>query len=77
MMDIFKLLGLLYPYEDMAKAYQNIQTGTKNSVAYAVELLDITLEKGIKEAILPLVEDLSQEERLKACLVLKKNPPNF
>ncbi len=75
--NIFKLLGLLYPHEDMVKAYQNIQTGTKDSVAYAVELLDNTLQKEIREAVLPIVEDLSREERLKACLILQKNLPDF
>ncbi len=77
MMDIFKLLGLIYPHVDIAKAFQNIQTGTKDSVAYAIEYLDNTLEKEIKEALLPLVEDLSREERLKACVALKKDMPDF
>ena len=77
MMNIFRLLGLIYPYEDIVKAYQNIQAGTKDSVAYAVELLDNTLEKEVKDAILPIVEDLSQEERMKACLALKKDFPDF
>jgi AAA family ATP:ADP antiporter len=77
MMNIFKLLGLIYPHEDIVKAYQNIQTGTKDSVAYAIELLDNTLQKEIREAILPLVEDLSKEQRLKACLVQLRNLPAF
>lgn len=77
MMDIFKLLGLIYPHEDIVKAFQNIQTGTKDSVAYAVELLDNTLEKEMRDAILPLVEDLSQEERVKACVALRKDFSEF
>ena len=77
LMDIFKLLGVIYPHEDIFKAFQNIQTGTKDSVAYAVELLDNTLEKEIRDALLPLVEDLSQEERIKACLALRKDFPDF
>jgi AAA family ATP:ADP antiporter len=77
MMNIFKLLGLIYPHEDIVKAYQNIQAGTKDSVAYAVELLDNTLQKEIREAILPIIDDLSEEERLKACLMLRKNLPDF
>ena len=77
MMNIFKLLGLIYPHEDIVKAFQNIQTGTKDSVAYAVELLDNTLEKEIREAILPIVEDLSQEDRVKACVGLRKDFPEF
>jgi AAA family ATP:ADP antiporter len=77
LMNIFKLLGLFYPHEDIVKAYQNIQTGTKDSVAYAIELLDNTLEKEIREAVLPIVEDSSQEERVKACLALQKDFPDF
>ena len=76
-MNIFKLLGLIYPYDDIVKAFQNIQTGTKDSVAYAVELLDNTLEKEMRDAILPLVEDLSQEERVKACVALRKDFSEF
>ncbi len=61
--NIFKLLGLYYPHEDIVKAYQNLQTGTKNSIAYAIELLDNTLNKEMKDAIMPLVEDLDPAER--------------
>ncbi len=61
--DIFKLLGLYYPYEDIAKAYQNIERGTTDSVAYATELLDNTLKKDLRDVILPLIEDLSPSER--------------
>ncbi|MGB6338339.1 MAG: Npt1/Npt2 family nucleotide transporter, partial [Candidatus Aminicenantaceae bacterium] len=60
---IFKLLGLYYPHEDIVKAYQNLQAGTKDAVAYAIELLDNTLHKEMKDAILPLVEDMSPAER--------------
>ena len=63
--DIFKLLGLYYPYEDIAKAYQNIERGTRNSVAYAIELLDNTLKKDLRDVILPLIEDLSPPERVR------------
>jgi AAA family ATP:ADP antiporter len=65
--NIFKLLGLIYPHEDIAKAYQNLETATKDSVAYAVELLDNILERDIREMVFPLVEDLSREERVRKC----------
>jgi AAA family ATP:ADP antiporter len=61
--DIFKLLGLIYSHEEIRKAYQNIRAGTRNSVAYAVELLDNTLKKDLRDIILSLVEDLSPAER--------------
>ncbi len=77
LMNIFKLLGVVYSHEDIAKAYQNIRTGTKNSVAYAVELLDNILHKDVKDIVLPLVEDLSPEERAKRCRNLLKTSPVF
>lgn len=73
--NIFDLLGLIYPRGDMVKAYQNIKTGTKDSVAYAVELIDNTLKKEMKDSILPIIEDLSLEERVRRCRVLLKNFP--
>jgi len=75
--NIFKLLGLIYSHEDIMKSYQNIRTGTKDSVAYAVELLDNLLQKEIKDAIFPIIEDLSIMERVKRCRVLLKNFPFF
>ncbi|MGB2765040.1 MAG: Npt1/Npt2 family nucleotide transporter [Candidatus Aminicenantaceae bacterium] len=77
MMNVFKLLGLIYSYEDITKAYQNIKTGTKNSVAYAIELLDNILEKEMRDIVFPVVEDLPPEERVKRCLDLLKNSSNL
>ncbi len=65
--DIFKLLGLIYSRDDMRKAYQNLKTGTRDSVAYAIELLDTVLEKDLREAVFPIIEDLPAEERVKRC----------
>ena len=75
LMNIFKLLGLIYPHKDIHKTYQNIRTGTKESMAYAVELLDNTLQKEIKDVIFPLVEELPLEERVKRCRGLLKGFP--
>ncbi len=61
--NIFKLLGLYYPHEYIVKAYQNLKTGTKGSVAFAIELLDNTLKRDVRNVILPLVEDLSPSAR--------------
>ena len=65
--DIFKLLGLLYPHEDIIKAYQNIELGTKDSIAYAIELLDNILPIEIKTRLFPLVDNVSSEERIILC----------
>lgn len=70
---VFKLLGLYYPHEDIVKAYQNLQTGTKDSVANAIELLDNILSKEMKDIVLPLIEDLSATERQKEFRRILKN----
>ena len=63
--DIFKLLGLCYPQKDIRMVYQNIRTGTRNSVAIAVEWLDNVLKKDVKDVLLPIVEDLDPAEKTK------------
>ena len=73
LLNIFKLLGLIYPHVDIFKAYQNIKTGTKESMDYAVELLDNLLEKETRDIVFPLVEDLPVEERVKKCRSLLKS----
>ena len=65
--DIFKLLGLLYPHEDIIKAYQNIEFGTKDSIGYAIELLDNILPPEIKTRLFPLVDNISNEARIHLC----------
>jgi HEAT repeat protein len=76
-MNIFKLLGLYYPHEDIVKAYQNLKTGTPNSVAYAIELLDNTLKKDMKNIILPLVEDMPSSERRQKFQKILRNFPEI
>ncbi len=70
--NIFKLLGLIYTHEDIFRAYQNIKEGTKDSTAYAVELLDNTLEKEIRDILLPLIENIPFAQRVKRCRGLLK-----
>lgn len=77
LMNIFKLLSLIYSHEDIMKSYQNIRVGTKDSVAYAVELLDNLIHKEIKEILIPIVEDLSTAKRVERCQSLLKNFPAF
>ncbi len=62
---IFDLLGLIYPPDDIRRAYQNLLAGTKKAIDYSVELLDSLLDKDIKPFLLPLVDDLPLEEKAK------------
>jgi AAA family ATP:ADP antiporter len=63
MKQIFELLGLVYPQEDIVMAYQNILVGTKKALDYSVELLDNILKRELKEILVPLIEDTTLEEK--------------
>jgi len=62
---VFKLLGLAYPREDVFKAYKNWLSGTRESVAYALELLDNSLSKSVRDRLFPILEDYSLKDRLR------------
>lgn len=63
---VFSLLGLIYPPEDISRAYQNLLAGTKKTIDYSVELLDNILRKDIKPFLLPLVEDIPLDEKARS-----------
>jgi HEAT repeat protein len=64
---VFELLGLLYPHDDIARAYQNYTEGTKRSVDYSLELLEHLLKKEIKDALMPLLEERPLDEKAAVC----------
>jgi ATP/ADP translocase len=53
---LFKLVGLLYDHETVFRAYQSFRKRTKDDVALAVELLDETLPRELKERLLAVLE---------------------
>ncbi len=65
--DIFRLLSLCHPQEKIRRAYQNLQSGDKDSQANAIELLDLSLQRDFKAIILPLVENVSPAEHAQIC----------
>lgn len=69
---IFELLSLIYPHEDIIRAYQNIAEGTRKATDYSLELLDNVLKKEIKEILFPLIDDISFEEKVRRCRHLYK-----
>jgi hypothetical protein len=75
--DIFKLMGLIYPHEDITKAEQNIMAGTKEATAYAIEMLEDILKKEVKDVIFPLIENLTLSERAAICQILLSSCPVF
>lgn len=69
---IFELLSLVYPPDEISRAYQNICQGTKKSLDYSIELLDNILPKELSLYLLPIIEDFPLEGRAKRCQKLLK-----
>ncbi|MBC8357319.1 MAG: hypothetical protein H8E54_00015 [Candidatus Aminicenantes bacterium] len=62
---VFDLMSLIYSQEDIVTAYQNICDGTKKSIDYSIELLDNIIKREIMEVLLPLIDDIPLEDKVK------------
>ncbi|MDX1579353.1 MAG: cyclic nucleotide-binding domain-containing protein, partial [Gemmatimonadota bacterium] len=63
---IFLLLALAKPGRDVAVAWENYASGSREKRGYALELLDSQLTTEERARIFPLLEDLSLAERIAA-----------
>lgn len=72
---IYRLLGLIYPWKDIADARFTIEHGRGRIRSSALEYLDNLLRGPIRTRVMPLIDDASVEERVRhANLVLKTRP---
>lgn len=62
---IYILLSILYDPQSVQLVRENIESETSEGIAFAMELLDIFLDPDLKPKLLPLVDDISIEEKLK------------
>ncbi|MBM3310312.1 MAG: hypothetical protein FJY80_02270 [Candidatus Aminicenantes bacterium] len=60
---LFELLSLAYSREDVLRAYQNYRKESRRSTDYALELLEHVLPRDVRDAVLPLLEDLPLEDK--------------
>lgn len=58
------LLSLLFDPESVQLVRDNIQTGTPDSIQYALELLDLFVDKDLKPKLIPLLDDSSTSDKL-------------
>ncbi len=72
---IYRLLGLLYPWRDIAAAEWTLQHGDPRSRASASEYLDNILTGRLRKEIMPVVEDLPVEEKVRRGNVLVRTRP--
>lgn len=61
---IYMLLAMLYDTRSIQLVKENIDSGTAEGITYAVELLDVFLSEQLKQRVIPVLDDLSDSERI-------------
>lgn len=61
---IYMLLAMLYDTRSIQLVKENIDSGTADSITYAIELLDVFLADQLKQRVIPVLDDLSDTERI-------------
>ena len=72
---IFKLLTLLYPPVDIDAARWTLEHGDARGRSSASEYLDNILSSPLRKQVLPVIEDMPREERVRRGNVLLKTRP--
>ncbi len=72
---IYRLLALVYPWKDIAAAQWTLRYGDPRSRASASEYLDNILTGQLRRRIMPILEDLPVEEKVRRGNVLLKTRP--
>jgi ATP:ADP antiporter, AAA family len=61
---IYMLLAMLYDTRSIQLVKENIDSGTSEGIAYAVELLDVFLSDQLKQRVIPILDELTDAERI-------------
>jgi ATP:ADP antiporter, AAA family len=61
---IYMLLAMLYDTRSIQLVKENIDSGTADGITYAVELLDVFLTEQLKQRVIPVLDDLTDLERI-------------
>lgn len=62
---IFRLLALIYNQNTIYKIYLNFMSKQKRLISNSMELLDNLLDRSISKEILPFLEDMTLEEKVR------------
>ena len=72
---IFRLLTLIYPWRDITAAQWTLAHGDSRSRANASEYLDNILEGALRKRIMPVLEEMPTDEKVRRGNVLLKTRP--
>jgi hypothetical protein len=63
---IFMLLSIINDPQSVQLVRENLESGDPDNIAFAMELLDLFIDKELKPKLVPLLDDSPTEEKLKA-----------
>jgi ATP/ADP translocase len=63
---LFKLLSIAYDAGSVEKIRENLESETVESVNFALEMIDIVVDESIKPKLVPLIDVISDEDKVKA-----------
>ncbi|NOS57011.1 MAG: hypothetical protein HOP37_12250, partial [Cyclobacteriaceae bacterium] len=61
---IYMLLAMLYDTRSIQLVKESIESGTSEGTSYAVELLDVFLSEQLKVKVIPVLDDLTNSEKI-------------
>lgn len=62
---IYMLLSMIYDQKSIQLVKENIETNTNEGISYAIELLDVFLSEDLKQKIIPILDDISDIDRIR------------
>lgn len=62
---LYMLLSMIYDPYSIRLIRSNIESGTHEGITYAIELLDVLLTEDLKDRIIPLFDDISNQDKIK------------
>lgn len=62
---IYMLLSMIYDQKSIQLVKENIETKTNEGISYAIELLDVFLSEDLKQKIIPILDDISDIDRIR------------
>lgn len=72
---IYRLLALIYPWRDISAAQWTLERGDARSRSSASEYLDNILTGQVRKRIMPILEELPLDERVRRANVLQRTRP--
>lgn len=61
---IYMLLAMLYDTRSIQLVKESIESGTAEGIMYAIELLDVFLSEQLKQRVIPVLDDVSNSEKI-------------